>query len=83
MCSDDAEATLSELEDQLGDLRQATTPIYARTQALTWARENIEKVRCRADNILEHLDLSRKVGATRSRGACLSEVCLPTPLQHP
>jgi len=61
LLADDAEATLNELEDQLMDLRQATTPIYTRTQALTWARENIEKVRCRADNILEHLDLSRKV----------------------
>jgi hypothetical protein len=63
---------LNELEDQLGELARVTQPIYTRTRALTWARENIKKVQQRADEVLEHIDVSRKVRPGYvDRGLCL------------
>lgn len=53
---------LNELEEQLTELAHVTRPIYTRTQALTWARRNIKQVQRRADEVLGHMDVSRKVG---------------------
>eukprot|EP00873_Tetraselmis_striata_P012678 jgi/Tetstr1/432942/TSEL_022280.t1 len=52
---------LDELEGQLTELARVTRPIYTRTQALTWARGNIKQVQRRADEVLQHMDVSRKV----------------------
>uniref|UniRef100_A0A061RPB9 Exocyst subunit exo70 family protein n=2 Tax=Tetraselmis sp. GSL018 TaxID=582737 RepID=A0A061RPB9_9CHLO len=57
----EAASILVEFEDQLASLCRATEPIRTRTQALTRAQLNIERIQAHAEELLEHLDVSRKV----------------------
>jgi hypothetical protein len=60
----------------LKDLDRAVQPMTKRTLALSKARENVKKAMERAEEVLDHLDASRKVEHAASR-VCLQ---ITTPL---
>lgn len=54
---------------QLGELARQAFPMTGKTLALTRAKENIAAAKQRSEEVLEHLDASRKVQAAAA-GAC-------------
>ena len=46
---------------QLSDLERVVQPVVLKTQALIQTRENIKQARAQAEEVLDHLDASRKV----------------------
>ncbi len=53
---------------QLGELDRGSTAMTARTAALVRAQQAISAAKQRSEEVLEHLDASRKVGA--ASGCC-------------
>lgn len=49
--------------NQLSDLERNVQPVVSKTQSLIQTRENIKQARAQAEEVLEHLDASRKVKA--------------------
>ena len=49
--------------NQLSDLERIVQPVVFKTQSLIQTRENIKQARAQAEEVLEHLDASRKVMA--------------------
>ena len=48
---------------QISDLERTVQPVVSKTQSLIQTRENIKQARAQAEEVLEHLDASRKVMA--------------------
>ena len=46
---------------QLSDLERIVQPVVLKTQALIQTRENIKQARAQTEEVLDHLDASRKV----------------------
>lgn len=46
---------------QISDLERTVQPVVSKTQSLIQTRENIKQARAQAEEVLEHLDASRKV----------------------
>lgn len=63
--SQEACRVLDQYCNQLGDLERTVQPVVLRTQALIQTRENIKQARAQAEEVLDHLDASRKVMALR------------------
>lgn len=49
--------------NQLSDLERSVQPVVSKTQSLIQTRDNIKQARAQAEEVLEHLDASRKVDA--------------------
>ncbi|KAK9818574.1 hypothetical protein WJX74_001369 [Apatococcus lobatus] len=64
----DACGVLDQYLAHVSKLERAVQPVAATTQALLRARENIRKARERAEEVLEHLDTSRKVEGRIMKG---------------
>ena len=47
--------------NQLSDLERIVQPVVFKTQSLIQTRENIKQARAQAEEVLDHLDASRKV----------------------
>lgn len=47
--------------NQLSDLERAVQPVVLKTQQLIQTREKIKQARAQAEEVLDHLDASRKV----------------------
>ena len=51
---------------QLSDIERTVQPVVLKTQELIRTRENIKQARAQAEEVLDHLDASRKVLAIRA-----------------
>lgn len=58
----EAAALLDLVAWQLGELGRQAAPMTSKTLALARARQNIQAARAASEEVLEHLDASRKVG---------------------
>ncbi len=59
--SQEACRVLDQYCSQLSDLERVVQPVVFKTQALIQTRENIKQARAQAEEVLDHLDASRKV----------------------
>ena len=59
--SQEACRVLDQYCSQLGELERIVQPVVFKTQALTQTRENVKQARAKAEEVLDHLDASRKV----------------------
>lgn len=59
--SQEACRVLDQYCSQLSDLERIVHPVVFKTQALTQTRENVKQARAKAEEVLDHLDASRKV----------------------
>ncbi|KAL0036401.1 hypothetical protein WJX77_006182 [Trebouxia sp. C0004] len=59
--SQEACRVLDQYCSQLSDLERVVQPVVFKTQALIRTRENIKQARAQAEEVLDHLDASRKV----------------------
>ena len=64
----DASALLDGCSGRLRDLDRGVAPLNARTLRLTRARDGIAVALQRTEEVLHHLDCSRKVGARSGGG---------------
>ena len=61
--SQEACRVLDQYCNQLSDLERTVRPVVLKTQQLIQIRENIKQARAQAEEVLDHLDASRKVPA--------------------
>ena len=64
--------------NQLSDLERVVQPVVYKTQSLIQTRENIRQARAQAEEVLDHLDASRKVGTVKrwQKQACKThDIC--------
>lgn len=59
--SQEACRVLDQYCSQLSELEKLVQPVTLKTQALTQTRENVRQARAKAEEVLDHLDASRKV----------------------
>ena len=59
--SQDACRILDQYCSQLTELERLAQPVVTKTQALIQTRDNIKQARAQAEEVLDHLDASRKV----------------------
>lgn len=59
--SQEACRVLDQYCNQLSDLERIVQPIVLKTRALSQTRENVKQARAKAEEVLDHLDASRKV----------------------
>lgn len=59
--SQEACRVLDQYCSQLSELERIVQPVVFKTQALTQTRENVKQARAKAEEVLDHLDTSRKV----------------------
>lgn len=59
--SQEACGVLDQYCNQLSDLERAVQPVVLKTQQLIQTREKIKQARAQAEEVLDHLDASRKV----------------------
>jgi hypothetical protein len=86
----EAAALLDLASWQLGELGRQALPMTSKTHALTRAALNIAAAKQRSEEVLEHLDASRKVGGcggagVHTRAATLAGRCLhacPSPISQ-
>ena len=74
--SQEACRVLDQYCNQLSDLERIVQPIVLKTQALTQIRENVKQARAKAEEVLDHLDASRKVFYRAFGQSCLTCRCL-------
>ena len=59
--SQEACRVLDQYCSQLSDIERIVQPVVLKTQQLIQTRENIKRARAQAEEVLDHLDASRKV----------------------
>eukprot|EP00198_Chlamydomonas_reinhardtii_P013432 XP_001702769.1 component of the exocyst complex [Chlamydomonas reinhardtii] len=64
---------LRALQDKLAELNAKLAPIHERATALTWAEDNITKAKLATDELLRHIDVTRKVESVLRLGPGRSE----------
>lgn len=79
--SQEACRVLDQYCSQLSELERIVQPVVLKTQALTQTRENVRQARAKAEEVLDHLDASRKVSRNRCPALCKLVITLAGNIQ--
>ncbi|GLC40352.1 hypothetical protein PLESTB_001679800 [Pleodorina starrii] len=71
--SSEGDVVLRSLQEKLSELNRKLAPIHERATALTWAEENITLAKAETNELLQHIDASRKVESVLRLGPGRSE----------